>query len=255
MRYNGLSALFFGLLLLMTGCASIWNSSPGDVSITSTPEGADVSIDELDPSCQTPCELEVKPDRYEVHISKPGYKTETVKLVKRMSGWFWANFIVGPYAVIGMGIDWLTGSIMRIDPREVHVKLQPLANRKPEENDEDEDDDDGSGSEESDTEKEPGQRNLPPAPKLESGQPPPAPVAPVPEAEPLPSTPEARQLQAAVPQEYVDRQIGLYYGDLPAKKRELVKKRLYRIMYDLQQSGERADIDEAVRIEKFRYPP
>ncbi len=243
---------------LAGGCATVFNHSPGDVDITTIPEGADVSVDELEVSCQTPCELDVKPDRYEVHLAKKGYKTETVQLVKRISVAFWFNFITGPYCVIGMGIDWLTGSMYKISPGTIKVKLVSLTGEKVEEKTkpkEEEDDGSGTGSDDAAPEADPRpKQGPPPAPKLEADTLPPPEAPPPPPEEPLPPSPEAKKLEGRVPDEYVDREIELYYGALSPKKAELVKRHLYKILLEMQQNGERPDIDEAVKTEKFRYP-
>ena len=242
------AALLLGALAA-TGCASILNSSPGDLNVTSVPEGADVALDELDPSCQTPCELEIKPARYELHVKKAGYKPETVALVKRMSPWFWVNFVMGPGVLVGMGIDALTGSIFRLSPKEVKVRLMPLnAEKAAEENQDDEE----NAVEEEDEVDDVAPAPAAPAPKGDDRLP--SVATPPPEEPPLPRTPAAQHVKEAVPEAAIDREITLYYGSVQGKRRETLKRRLYNIMLEQVKNGDRADIDEAVKTERFRFP-
>ena len=116
--------LFFlvPVTLLFNSCATIVNGTSQQVSITSTPIEAKVTIDDKELG-KTPMIAKLKrKDNHIVKIELEGYKTEVITLDGETSGWFFGNCLFG--GIIGMGIDALTGGMYRLEPEEIKQSLQ-----------------------------------------------------------------------------------------------------------------------------------
>lgn len=119
---------------LLTGCASVFNSGPENIRISSTPNGARVSIfderGEMVASGRTQFKVDLKAGKnfrrksYRVKIEKLGYKTHEFIIYNKVSGWYWGNvFYGGP---LGAVVDPITGNMWKLDPAEVDVKLEKV---------------------------------------------------------------------------------------------------------------------------------
>lgn len=119
-RYEAFAfALIIGLL---TGCATIMHGNMQSVSISSTPEGATVAVDNRVVGT-TPVSVELT--RKKVHlvqISLEGYKTATLILDRKSSVFYWGNLVFGG-VWIGMAVDALTGAMYRLEPEQVAATL------------------------------------------------------------------------------------------------------------------------------------
>lgn len=120
-------ALFGGLSvsLIVIGCASIMHGARQDISVTSVPLGAKVTVNGVNMGA-TPSMIRL--DRAASSIAlvftKEGYEPVTVALNRRMDGWLLGNIILG--GLIGLAIDFATGSAYRLSPKEVNVVLSEL---------------------------------------------------------------------------------------------------------------------------------
>ena len=86
------------------------------VSINSTPIGADVSISN-GTSCVTPCTIEAeRKNSLQITITKNGYHTHTSSLVPSLAG---------AGAMLGGMIDYGTGAVYDLQPNPLHVILIP----------------------------------------------------------------------------------------------------------------------------------
>ena len=103
------------------GCATIISGRMQSLPVTSSPDGAIVTMGTL--RQQTPCTLEL--DRrmgvYQIKIEKEGYEPMTVTLKKGVNGWVFGNIIFG--GIIGIVIDMVSGSASAFKPSEVEVNL------------------------------------------------------------------------------------------------------------------------------------
>lgn len=127
---NKTSILFITLLCsicgLFTSCGSIVNGTTQKVTVTSDPAGATVSNGEV--SMITPATFELKRKRpYIFSVSKPGFKTETAKVERVISGAVAANILLGYGGLIGWGVDAISGGQWRLAPENLHVSLRPEA--------------------------------------------------------------------------------------------------------------------------------
>jgi len=127
MKYK--TSIIFATLLcaicgLFTSCGSIVNGTTQKVTVTSDPAGATVSNGEV--SMITPATFELKRKRHYVFsVSKPGYKTETAKVERVISGAVAGNILCG--GLIGWGVDAISGGQWRLIPENLHVSLRPEA--------------------------------------------------------------------------------------------------------------------------------
>jgi hypothetical protein len=130
MRILGIVAL----CALAGGCASVTRGTTENISIASTPSGAEAVVSglEVPTACMTPCSVVVKRNaNVSVTFQKNGYEPQVVQLTKEVptagAVGFAGNVIVG--GVVGMGVDAVTGAATDHRPNPVTVTLQPVGPR------------------------------------------------------------------------------------------------------------------------------
>jgi hypothetical protein len=128
MRVLGVVALAAAL----GGCASVTRGTSENISISSTPSGAEATITglEVPTACITPCAIIAKRNAdITVTFAKDGYQTEVVELTKEIPGagaaGFAGNILAG--GLIGMGVDAATGAAQDHKPNPVIVTMRPRA--------------------------------------------------------------------------------------------------------------------------------
>jgi hypothetical protein len=124
------------LAAALGGCASVTRGTTENISIASTPSGAEATITGLDipTACVTPCVIIAKRNAdLAVSFAKPGYEPETVELTKEIPGsgaaGFAGNILAG--GLVGMGVDAATGAAQDHKPNPVIVTLKPVAAAPP----------------------------------------------------------------------------------------------------------------------------
>ena len=128
MRVVGIVALAAAL----GGCASVTRGTTENISIASTPAGAEATISglEVPTTCTTPCAIVAKRSAdISITFAKPGYQTEVVTLTKEVpvngAAGFAGNILAG--GLIGMGVDAATGAAQDHKPNPVMMTLKPVA--------------------------------------------------------------------------------------------------------------------------------
>jgi hypothetical protein len=118
------------LVATLGGCASVTRGTTENLSISSTPSGAEATITGLDvpTACITPCVVVAKRNAdITVNLAKPGYEPETVQLTKEIPGTgaagFAGNLLLG--GLVGMGVDAATGAAQDHKPNPVIVTMRP----------------------------------------------------------------------------------------------------------------------------------
>jgi hypothetical protein len=110
---------------LVVGCATIIHGSSQDISISSSPDEAEVWIDGARMG-STPTKVTLKrKNDYLVTIKKEGYKEATVKIESTTSAWIIGNVVFG--GIIGCGIDFISGGAYDLKPERVDINLTELA--------------------------------------------------------------------------------------------------------------------------------
>lgn len=106
-----------------TGCASIINGTRQEISVSTNPQDALVSDGET--TVKSPCKLSLKRDKDHVlTITKPGFETESVRIVHVMSGAVAGNILAGGF--IGWGVDAATGAQWKLEPETIAMSLRPV---------------------------------------------------------------------------------------------------------------------------------
>ena len=132
MRIVGIVAL----CAIAGGCASVTRGTTENISIASTPSGAEATISGLDipTACVTPCSVVVKRNAdISVAFQKEGYEPQIVQLTKEIpaagAAGFAGNVLIG--GLVGMGVDAVTGAATDHKPNPVTVVLEPIARPRP----------------------------------------------------------------------------------------------------------------------------
>jgi hypothetical protein len=127
MRILGVVALAAAL----GGCASVTRGTTENISISSTPSGAEATITglEVPTACITPCAIVAKRSAdITVSFAKPGYEPEVVQLTKEVpvtgAAGFAGNLVAG--GLVGMGVDAVTGAAQDHKPNPVIVTMRPM---------------------------------------------------------------------------------------------------------------------------------
>ncbi len=123
--------ILLGLALLFTGgCATIVHGTNQQVSITSTPTGANVRVNGQYYGT-TPLVLNLR--RKEIHIVQlelAGYKDYEITLERAISAWSLGNAIAGEWWWF-VGADGMDGAFYRLYPEEVVATLSPDESKPP----------------------------------------------------------------------------------------------------------------------------
>jgi hypothetical protein len=132
MRFLGVVALAAALGC----CASVTRGTTENISISSTPSGAEATISGLDvpTACVTPCAIVAKRNAdISVSFAKEGFQPETIQLTKEVpatgAAGFAGNIVAG--GLVGMGVDAVTGAAQDHKPNPVIVTLKPVRSMAP----------------------------------------------------------------------------------------------------------------------------
>jgi len=131
-----------GLLLLIvavftiSGCASMMSGTTQRVTFDSDPAGATVMIGKMKTedgktimvdgynAGVTPLIVELKRKNIMVQISKEGYQTQDVALVRCMNNWVWGDIALT--SPLSTSIDTSTGACNEYKPGQYMVSLQKI---------------------------------------------------------------------------------------------------------------------------------
>ncbi len=110
------------LAVFIAGCATIMHGTTQDVSISSPPTGATITIDGQTYGT-TPVVADLKrKDKHMIRIELDGYDPYEIGLGRKTSGWVWGNIVFG--GIIGLAVDAMTGGLYNISPEQVAGNLQ-----------------------------------------------------------------------------------------------------------------------------------
>lgn len=120
---------------LVTGCASIVDGGAKPVQLDSNPEGAKVTISQMDGSeilaTNTPTKVVLeraagyfKGADYKIVFEKPGYYPYEAHVESQLDPWYIGNILFG--GLIGeLVVDPSTGDIYTLAPRKLNCTLIP----------------------------------------------------------------------------------------------------------------------------------
>ena len=111
-------------LLFMQGCATIVSGKTQEVSFTSVPDGATVSVQGRALG-KTPVTVQLdKKSEQTIVFEKDGYKTLTLPFTTQLDPWFWGNIVLGGF--FGSTTDGISGAVYQYSPSQYNITLQPL---------------------------------------------------------------------------------------------------------------------------------
>jgi hypothetical protein len=129
-----------GLLIVVasffTGCASIMSGPKQSVMIDSEPKGATVTIGEemtrdhkkimavSNIAGVTPITVTIPRKDGMIEISKEGYRTQQVELVRSMNAWFLGDVVLT--SLLSSSIDTSTGALYEYKPGQYMITLVPV---------------------------------------------------------------------------------------------------------------------------------
>lgn len=120
-RSAGPLALLALVSLLLSACGTIIQGTTQQVSISSAPTGARVTVDNI-PMGETPVVADLKrKDQHVVRITLDGYQPHEIALSRSVSGWVAGNIVFG--GIIGLAVDAITGGMYKLTPEQVSVTL------------------------------------------------------------------------------------------------------------------------------------
>lgn len=113
------------VLLLVIGCGTVIHGARQEVSFSTDPAGAHVTVTGLKGQfgdCETPCTLDLKRKReYKVEITKDGFAPAELVIDRKMSGAVWGNIALG--GIIGFIVDFSNGAAYKLKPETIHATL------------------------------------------------------------------------------------------------------------------------------------
>jgi hypothetical protein len=118
-------ALYFSLIFIQS-CATIFNGGSQTIIASTSKEVENVSIDVKTPSgayrSKIPATIVTTPSTFKdttITVKDKCYERSEIKVGKSITPSFWANFLWGFSFPIAMGIDYLDGSMWKMDSHVV----------------------------------------------------------------------------------------------------------------------------------------
>lgn len=120
--FNTVFVLF--LLILLTSCATVLNTTSQDVEIKSNPANAKIIVDGKKFGT-TPQVVNI--DRggdHSIKLELDGHEPYETQITRKISIWFWGNAFNG--FIPGMITDMFTGAMYNLQPEKIEVELTPV---------------------------------------------------------------------------------------------------------------------------------
>ena len=115
--------LIFIMQLVLSSCATVFNTSTQEVEITSTPEFGKITIDGRKYGT-TPQIINLeRGNNHVIKIDLDGYDSYETQITRKNSAWVWFNILNG--FLPGYLFDYLSGSMYSLYPDKVNIELQP----------------------------------------------------------------------------------------------------------------------------------
>lgn len=112
-------------LLPLVGCATIFKGGNEDVTFTSEPQGADVSVDGQ-PIGQTPVVAKLKSAKHHIiQMKADGYEPASMTLTNHV-GAGWVVWDIFSWFGIALIVDALSGDWHYLDTDKIHFDLRPI---------------------------------------------------------------------------------------------------------------------------------
>ena len=106
-------------LVTLSGCATIVSGKTQDISIRTTPPGADVLIDGSVAGTSPMIANLVRKRRHEIQFKMAGQPDVSRGTTRGFNWWYLGNAILG--GIIGLIVDPITGAMYKVKPEDIHV--------------------------------------------------------------------------------------------------------------------------------------
>lgn len=122
MKKSSTIFLLFSLILLTSGCATIFKGTSEEVNFNTDPQRAEVWINGVNMG-ETPVSFKLESKKtYTIEFKKPGYKTSVYKISNHVgAGWVILDVLAGVFGVV---IDAVTGAWYKLDQTNVNAILE-----------------------------------------------------------------------------------------------------------------------------------
>ena len=127
------------VVVSISACATIFGRSKYSVSFNSTPEGANITIENVSGKTifegTTPATVKLKSsasymkkEEYKITFNKNGYEQKVVYITAELNGWYIGNILLGGLPGMLL-VDPLSGAMYKIadEDRSIHEKLTPAS--------------------------------------------------------------------------------------------------------------------------------
>lgn len=112
-------------MVLFQSCATIIHGTNQDVSISSNPSSAVVTIDNQEFG-KTPLTAKLsRKDSHTVKIELDGYMPYETKLTRKVDAWIAGNIVFG--GLIGLGVDAISGGMYKLTPNQIQAEMRNQA--------------------------------------------------------------------------------------------------------------------------------
>lgn len=119
-RQLGIIVLSVCCAFASVNCATIVSGRNQTLPVVTEPDGAVITVGTTEQKSPATVLLDRRQEFYVIKVEKEGYKTVTVTLKRGTNGWVWGNILFG--GIIGLVIDFSTGSAYKFNPSEVDVQ-------------------------------------------------------------------------------------------------------------------------------------
>ena len=124
------SVLLASIVAAAGGCATIFAPGPDEVEVNSLPDGAMVMLDGV-PVGETPTVIPIpRASEGILTLELFGHEPGRVDLDKNLNYVTLVNLAFGPFFIVPMAVDVVSGNIVKYPEAPIHVTLTPRHGRE-----------------------------------------------------------------------------------------------------------------------------
>ena len=136
LKKTGPFFICLAILCQFQGCASIFSSGSQTLIVSASGDEENIAVEIQTPSgsykSKLPTTIVTSPSSFnqtEIMIKDKCYENSTIQAGKSVTPAFWANFLWVAWFPVGMGVDFLTGNMWKMDS-QVMVPLNKIPSCK-----------------------------------------------------------------------------------------------------------------------------
>ena len=110
-------------MIVLNGCATVLRGKHQEITVTSTPLGAEVIVNHL-PAGKTPTVVHLKRgETHTIQVELEGFPTQTKNLGPIRDNYMLLNCLAPGIGMLGLAIDLIDGAAYKFHPDVVHVNF------------------------------------------------------------------------------------------------------------------------------------